>query len=703
MTFLSPGYLAGLLFALLPILLHFFHRRRQRTVLFSDLRFLRQAERQRSRRFRIRELLLLLVRIMIIALLALAFARPVVKTSLPSSLGGAVSGKTTLAIVLDNSYSMGAKPSGKISLWDEARRRALEAVERLHPGDEVMIILASDHPAVLTFEPLRDLERARTMIQEATLSDRGTALASSIAKAYDLLTQTKSPSKSILVLSDFQRVGLSFFGTLPSGNDVALSLALLPGYDRRMPNTAITEAKPQSRLLAEGKEVDVEVQCKRFHDPQGNLPVSLWLDGRKAQETGTSFDPGDSDRTARASLRFKIASSGLHEAVVAAEPDLLTRDDQRYLVLNVPEPVSVLVLGDQSGPGTSAFYLTKALAPGPGAPFMVKTISPQDLSGVDIKRFGAIILSDVALFTEGQLSRLEGFAREGGGLLFIPGPHTDPGYYTKSVLPRLLPMTLEALLQAPEGSSFSIAQFDQEHPALSLFSSKSKGDLSQGKFFQINPCRPGQGTVTLAKLTNGGPAILEKPLGKGKVMAFSFGLEPQATDLPLKAVFVPLMHQILLYLSTQPGPLDTDYHVGQDVERAVPSSGGSAPQALTLLGPDSSRTYLEPKVLGGQSWVSIPNADRAGIYHILSGEKVLDAFAVNLDTRESDLNRMSELELMKFFPQARIVRPEKDLDILEAQVGGVREIWKLLIVLVLLLAVAEMLLREKPRKKEVGG
>jgi len=361
--------------------------------------------------------------------------------------------------------------------------------------------------------------------------------------------------------------------------------------------------------------------------------------------------------------------------------------------------VSVLVLGDQSGPGSAAFYLTKALAPGPGAPFLVKTVSPQVLSGVDLKGFGAIILSDVALFTEGQLSRLEAFAREGGGMLLIPGPHTDPGYYTKSVLPRLIPMTLEAPLQVPEGSSFSIAQFDQEHPALSLFSSKSRGDLSQGKFFQIHPCRPGQGVVTVAKFSNGNSAILEKPLGKGKVMAFSFGLEPQATDLPLKAVFVPLMHQLLLYLSTQPGPLDTDYLVGQSVDRAVPSSGGSAPQTLTLLGPDSSRTYLEPKVLGSQSWVSIPNVDKAGIYRILSGEKLLDAFAVNLDTRESDLSRFSEQELRRLFPKARIVRPEQSLSVLQAQVGGKREIWKLLLVLMLLLAVVEMLLRERPSGK----
>jgi hypothetical protein len=141
-----------------------------------------------------------------------------------------------------------------------------------------------------------------------------------------------------------------------------------------------------------------------------------------------------------------------------------------------------------------------------------------------------------------------------------------------------------------------------------------------------------------------------------------------------------------------------DYLVGQDVERALPSLGGSAPKALTLIGPDSTRSYLGPKVLGGQSWVSIPDVDKAGIYRILSGDKVLDAFAVNLDTRESNLSRMSAEELKRLFPKARIVHPEQGLSMLQAPSGGGREIWKLLVLAIVLLALAEMALRERPKK-----
>lgn len=235
MTFLSPGYLAGLLFALLPLLLHLFHRQRQRTVLFSDLRFLRQAERQRSRRFRLRDWILLLIRILMIALLALAFARPVVKASLPPSLAGIAKSKRILAILLDHSYSMEVKPSGKASLFEEAKGRALEAMDNLHPGDEVLLLLCSDRPDVLTLRPVSDLERARRMIQEARLSERGTHLEPSITKGYELLSQVESPAKSLLILSDFQKIALSSQGGGWTSPDPAvdLSLVLLPPLTAR--------------------------------------------------------------------------------------------------------------------------------------------------------------------------------------------------------------------------------------------------------------------------------------------------------------------------------------------------------------------------------------------------------------------------------------------------------------------------------------
>lgn len=356
----------------------------------------------------------------------------------------------------------------------------------------------------------------------------------------------------------------------------------------------MVEAKPQNQLLAQGKETEIDIRIARYHDPDVNLILSLWLDGKRAQETGVSFKATDAIPSARASLRVPRVSSGIHEAVAAAERDLIPTDDQRYLVLNVPEAIKVLLLTEQSGAGTSGFYISKALAPDPeGSPFTVKASSPQALGGLDLRGFGALILSDVPLLTEGQLARIEGFVQEGGGLLIVPGSHTDPGYYSRSVLPRLLPMTLGTVQEAPEGAAYSLAQVDVQHPALTLFQNRVQGDLSQARFQKVFPCKAGAGTVSLARFTNGGSAILEKALGRGKVIAFAFGLEQGTTDLPLKAVFVPLVHQLLLYLSTQPGSMTAEYLVGQNVERVVPSSGEVALQALTLLGPDSSRSFLE--------------------------------------------------------------------------------------------------------------
>ncbi|MBD3390571.1 MAG: hypothetical protein GF418_01005 [Chitinivibrionales bacterium] len=76
LAFFRPLFLWAMLFAAVPILIHFFQRRRTIRLDFSSVRFLREAAVKASRRKRLRRLLLLLTRIAIVAVIVLLFARP---------------------------------------------------------------------------------------------------------------------------------------------------------------------------------------------------------------------------------------------------------------------------------------------------------------------------------------------------------------------------------------------------------------------------------------------------------------------------------------------------------------------------------------------------------------------------------------------------------------------------------------------------
>ena len=104
MTFLNAILLGGILAGAIPVIIHIINRNRFRQIRWGAMHLLEQILRSRRRRLRIEQILLLLVRIAIPVLLALCMARPVL-TGAKALLGKA---KTSLVIVLDNSYSMNA-------------------------------------------------------------------------------------------------------------------------------------------------------------------------------------------------------------------------------------------------------------------------------------------------------------------------------------------------------------------------------------------------------------------------------------------------------------------------------------------------------------------------------------------------------------------------------------------------------------------
>ena len=104
LTFLNSIFLAGLAAAALPVLIHLFSRRRARPVAFPSLEYLHEISRQKIRRMRLRQWLLLALRVLVVAVFALAMMRPAIRG--PGSR--ITRGSSTVAIVMDNSYSMDA-------------------------------------------------------------------------------------------------------------------------------------------------------------------------------------------------------------------------------------------------------------------------------------------------------------------------------------------------------------------------------------------------------------------------------------------------------------------------------------------------------------------------------------------------------------------------------------------------------------------
>src|SRR5512132_16568 len=183
MSCLKPILLFGVAAVAVPIVIHFFNRRRFHRVVWGAMRFLRASVERNQRRMRIEDLILLALRCLLLALLALALARPAFKNAGSEFLGQS---KVTGVIILDNSESMGMS-DGTATRFEKARQAAEQALETMPAGSATAVLLASDIVIGVIPEPTFDFNLARKALREAPLTDRATDLLPAVQRALDTL------------------------------------------------------------------------------------------------------------------------------------------------------------------------------------------------------------------------------------------------------------------------------------------------------------------------------------------------------------------------------------------------------------------------------------------------------------------------------------------------------------------------------------
>ncbi|MSU28316.1 MAG: hypothetical protein EXS27_10440, partial [Pedosphaera sp.] len=136
MSFLNPFMLFGAGAIAVPIIIHLLNRRRFQRVVWAAMRFVKVSTEKNQRRMLVEDMILLAIRCLMLALLALAVARPAMRSTTHNVFGQS---KVTAVIVLDNSASMGVS-DGVQTRFEKARKVAEQAVDALPSGSAAAVI-----------------------------------------------------------------------------------------------------------------------------------------------------------------------------------------------------------------------------------------------------------------------------------------------------------------------------------------------------------------------------------------------------------------------------------------------------------------------------------------------------------------------------------------------------------------------------------
>lgn len=642
LTFLNAVFLAGLVAAALPVIIHLLHRQPARPLEFSWLRFVKALEPSRTRRVRLTEYLLLAVRVLLLMCLCLALARPTLK----GGLLGSGQARTTVSIVVDDSYSMGARVEGR-RLFDRAKERAREVLSLLGPGDDAILVLARKGPKVPIGEPVRDVAFVERRIENLEVSAMGGDAAAALREAAVRLERSPNLNKEIYFVTDSQAA--SFGASADTGAielDPDISLYWLTVGDLPAENVAIERVERVETLGGGSDSWLLQAVVRNLGvEPKRSVLVELESGGEVRDQALVDLDGG---AAASVLLRMAPPGSGPAAGQVRLAEDALALDDVRYFSLASRESRRVLVVsGGATVPGgrRAGFFVERALDPEGDATAGVRVASVRasEISSSDLEAADVVVLTDVGRLESVQVDLLRQFVRRGGGLLILAGPSMDLGFYNRTLLPEFLDLSLVGPEGDVRGSGFfELRVLRGGHPIFEAWGAEAARLVGDVHFRRVMKTRVGADASVLAEFANVGPALVEGASGAGKVLLFTSSADPAWTDFPLSGGFLPFVHEAVRYLSGASGRDDGAYLVGGSASVVLDGGEGGA---VVGVDPAGEELLLEPRIMDGRPRVRWGSLELPGLYTLRWGQEEVGRFAANVETDESTLEVMAPEEI----------------------------------------------------------
>jgi hypothetical protein len=213
--------------------------------------------------------------------------------------------------------------------------------------------------------------------------------------------------------------------------------------------------------------------------------------------------------------------------------------------------------------------------------------------------------------------------------------------------------------------------------------------LSSARFRRILGLRLGVDTRTLAEFTGGRPALVEEP----GLLLFATALDMRWSDFPTSASYLPFLHRALHHLILRGKIGSHTPLVGEPLSHPLPAAEGQSNFRCT--GPGGIEIPVRIAQTERGAVLRSAAIPEPGFYRIAADQAggFARAFAVNVDTRESNLTAMSRASAgLLFGSGATVLRAEDELSrqVLQARYG--LELWRWCLILAFLMLVAESLL-----------
>ncbi len=688
MTFLNPAILIGLLAATIPVIIHLLNLKKLKNVEFSTLMFLKELQKNKIRKIKIKQWLLLLLRVLIIIFIVLSFARPTLQGL---SIAGVTSAaKTTSIFLIDNSFSMSVIDQ-KGSFINQAKDITEKIISLHQDGDEVFVnFIAADSVSTLNLNSPDFLNSMKA----SDISFLKPDIKQNLISAAVLINKSKNFNREIFLLSDFQK---NLFPSEQEKNDFSelfnerIKIYSLHFKKDDIFNLSIDDAKPENQIIQKGSTLSFIVTVTN-HSQQNlqNRVLSLFINEKRVAQKSFNISANE---TQKINIETTLYSDGQINIHAELESDDIQYDNYYYMVINVPDKISVLILRNEN---SNPDFLKLALQTLPNEKIIVEEKDPLQSTFIQLNSYDVIIL--VSDYYE-NLAQLKNYIEQGGSLIIIPSGRINYNNFN-SLINNLGFGKFDSFISNANKVSLQFDRVDYEHPVFKdLFSNNQQKKIDSPIITQFlkNSALTGVPIITLSD--NSG-FLIENKIGKGKAFLFNSAFNTEWSDFPVKSVFAPLVVKSVFYLSQKDF---SSYQLNAGDEFTFEISKINSPRII-IKRPDGTEDYFQLNEISSQI-LRYKKTNLAGVYNIVSNDKIITGFSVNHHKSESKQEYLSTKDFEKFLEgfnfkgQLIEIKPnENPIESINQSRFGT-ELWKLFVLLAIITAIVEMIISRNNKKE----
>jgi hypothetical protein len=578
----------------IPIIIHLMSRFRRRPEAWGAMRFLIEAYRKQRKRLQIEKLLLLVVRCMVVLLAGLALAGPILSGCSQGGMTFGGGGGRIVYIVIDDALSSQTREAGTTRL-ESFKQEATKVIDEMNAEDRAVIVRMA-RPTGAIDQPTSDKDALRDAIDaiEPRYSRGELIDALSLVQQSIDRNGVRDGEAFVVLLSDFPASADYFEQPIPPeleglGERATIVTALPPtGTD----NVQVMSLTPRRRMVVAESTgstiVSGRVKLRRFGGIGQPRTVALRIavqsaEGQALTETqrDVKWPAGEREQGANFDLPVSLpadqVSGAGRELVVVAELvpdaqaagiDALSADDRAAVVVRLRSQLQIALVDDEADVNPNAGelepwqWVRAALTPrgaGAGGSFELTPVLPTTLNADSLEPYdAAVVLRPDEVTTRGW-EALKGFADRGGLVwVFTPALDTEPDW--AEAMKRVFGLPWEfgesvVRYEPAEGSDQRAASVDETTapPEQLQYLSDWREKLGwvsvsawlpvwtedEERWIQLETLDPALPQRAMPVL------MAQRQVGQGALVFSAAPLDTRYTNLPIRALFVPLMHDTL--------------------------------------------------------------------------------------------------------------------------------------------------------------